>query len=155
MTTNLNKTSVTNTDSLYEEDFNLWIDTTAKILRERQIEQLDFKNLIEELESMGRSEKDALESNFVVVLMHLLKYKYQPQRRSNSWLSSIYEHRRRIRRAFSKSPSLKNYLNEVFAECYQDARQEASLETGLPLEVFPIECPFNVEETLNPDYLPE
>lgn len=155
MTTNLNKTSVTNTDSLYEEDFNLWIDTTAKILRERQIEQLDFKNLIEEVESMGRSEKDALESNFVVVLMHLLKYKYQPQRRSNSWLSSIYEHRRRIRRAFSKSPSLKNYLNEVFAECYQDARQEASLETGLPLEVFPIECPFNVEETLNPDYLPE
>ena len=155
MTTNLNKTSFTNTDSLYEEDFNLWIDTTAKILRERQIEQLDFKNLIEELESMGRSEKDALESNFVVVLMHLLKYKYQPQRRSNSWLSSIYEHRRRIRRAFSKSPSLKNYLNEVFAECYQDARQEASLETGLPLEVFPIECPFNVEETLNPDYLPE
>lgn len=155
MATNLNKTSVTNTDSLYEEDFNLWIDTTAKILRERQIEQLDFKNLIEELESMGRSEKDALESNFVVVLMHLLKYKYQPQRRSNSWLSSIYEHRRRIRRAFSKSPSLKNYLNEVFAECYQDARQEASLETGLQLEIFPIECSFNVEETLNPNYLPE
>ncbi|MBW4577739.1 MAG: DUF29 domain-containing protein [Aphanothece sp. CMT-3BRIN-NPC111] len=155
MTTNLNGTSVNNTDSLYEKDFQLWLDATAKMLRERQLEQLDFNNLIEEVESMGRSEKDALESNLVVVLMHLFKYKYQPERRSNSWLSSIYEHRRRIRRAFYKSPSLKNYLNEVFAECYKDARQEASLETGLPLEVFPIECPFNVEETLNPDYLPE
>ncbi len=155
MTTNLNGTSVTNSDNLYKEDFQLWLDTTAKMLRERQLNQLDFDNLIEEIESMGRSEKDALESNLVVVLMHLLKYKYQPERRSNSWLSTIYEHRRRIRRAFSKSPSLKNYFNEVFAECYQDARQEASLETGLALEVFPLECPFNVEETLNPDYLPE
>ncbi|GAC1457600.1 MAG: hypothetical protein NVS2B14_04220 [Chamaesiphon sp.] len=73
MSTNLNETSVSNSSDLYEQDFYLWLHTTAQILRDRQLDQLDIDNLIEEIESMGRSEKDALESNLVVVLMHLLK----------------------------------------------------------------------------------
>ncbi len=79
--------------TLYEEDFYLWLESTAKLLRNRQLENLDYDNLIQEIEAMGRSEKHSLESNLIVVLMHLLKYKYQPQKCSRSWLSSIFEHR--------------------------------------------------------------
>ncbi|MGL4502503.1 MAG: DUF29 domain-containing protein, partial [Planktothrix sp.] len=120
--------------SLYEQDFYLWIENTVNQLKTGQLLEVDWGNLIEEIESMGRSEKQAIESNLIIVLLHLLKYKYQPDKRSNSWLSSIYEHRRRLRKALKSSPSLKPYYTEVFEECYQDARQEAALETGLTLE---------------------
>ncbi|CAC5344886.1 MULTISPECIES: DUF29 domain-containing protein [Planktothrix] len=140
--------------SLYEQDFYLWIENTVNQLKTGQLLEVDLGNLIEEIESMGRSEKQALESNLIIVLLHLLKYKYQPDKRSNSWLSSIYEHRRRLRKALKSSPSLKPYYTEVFEECYQDARQEAALETGLTLEVFPVVCPFTPEATLDSEFLP-
>jgi hypothetical protein len=75
---------------LYDQDFYLWIETTAKQLKEGNFAEVDLANLIEEIECMGRSEKRALKSNLVVVLMHLLKYKYQPSQRTNSWLSTIF-----------------------------------------------------------------
>jgi hypothetical protein len=140
--------------SLYEQDFYLWIENTVNQLKNGQLLEVDWGNLIEEIESMGRSEKQALESNLIIVLLHLLKYKYQPDKRSNSWLSSIYEHRRRLRKALKSSPSLKPYYTEVLEECYQDARQEAALETGLTLEVFPVVCPFTPEATLDSEFLP-
>lgn len=140
--------------SPYEQDFYLWIENTVNQLKTGQLLEVDLGNLIEEIESMGRSEKQALESNLIIVLLHLLKYKYQPDKRSNSWLSSIYEHRRRLRKALKSSPSLKPYYTEVLEECYQDARQEAALETGLTLEVFPVVCPFTPEATLDSEFLP-
>ena len=139
--------------SLYEQDFYLWIETTVNQLKNRQLAAVDLENLIEEVEAMGRSEKQALESNLVVVLLHLLKYQYQPDQRSNSWLSSIYEYRRRLNKALKNSFSLKPYYIEVFEECYQDARQEAALETDLALETFPLVCPFTLEATLDRDFL--
>lgn len=87
--------------------------------------------------------------------MHLLKYKYQPEKRSKSWLSTIFEHRRRLNKHFQDSPSLKKYFLKTFAECYQDARQQASIETGLELNIFPVESPFNTDECLNQDFLPD
>jgi hypothetical protein len=140
---------------LYEQDFYLWIENTVNQLKTGQLLEVDWGNLIEEIESMGRSEKQALESNLIIVLLHLLKYKYQPDRLSNSWLSSIYEHRRRLRKALKSSPSLKPYYTEVFEECYQDARQEAALETGLTLEIFSLVCPFTPEATLDSEFLPD
>lgn len=140
--------------SLYEQDFYLWIETTVNQLKNGQLADVDLENLIEEIETMGRSEKQALESNLIVVLLHLLKYQYQRDKRSNSWLSSIYEHRRRLNKALKNSPSLKPYYTEVFEECYQDARQEAALETGLALETFPAVCPFTPEAALDRDFLP-
>ena len=89
-------TAVTNSN-LYHEDFYLWIKTTAKQLKDGNCAEIDLDNLIEEIESMGRSEKRALKSNLLVVLMHLLKYKYQPEKRTNSWLSTIFEHIRRLK----------------------------------------------------------
>ncbi|WP_199248079.1 DUF29 domain-containing protein [[Phormidium] sp. ETS-05] len=128
--------------NLYKSDFYLWVETTGQLLREGKFNMIDWENLIEEIDSMGRREKTALKSNLRVLLMHLLKYNYQPEKRSNSWKYTIFEHRKRITESLADSPSLKTYYQEVFAECYQDARQEASLETGLPLEVFPEESPF-------------
>ncbi|MUL39540.1 DUF29 domain-containing protein [Gloeocapsopsis dulcis] len=141
--------------TLYEQDYYLWLNKTSSLLRDGKLSELDIPNLIEEIEDMGRSERKAVRSNLIVVLMHLLKYKYQPEKRSNSWLLTIFEYRRRLRDDFADSPSLKRYFNEVFEQCYQDARISAALETGLPSEVFPEQSPFTPEETLNADYLPE
>lgn len=142
-------------ETLYEQDYCLWLDLTASLLRDGRLSELDIPNLLEEIEDVGRSQKDALESNLRVILMHLLKYKYQHSKRSNSWRGSIREHRIRINKAFRHSPSLKRYFQEVFNECYQDARKIAADETGLPLDTFPAQSPFTSEEALNPDYLPE
>ena len=104
---------------------------------------------------MGRSEQNALERNLEQLLMHLIKWKYQPSRRSNSWRYSITEHGLRLKKAFQKSPSLQRYFEKVFDECYQDARLLASRETGLSKDIFPVTCPFPREDILNPEYLPE
>lgn len=144
-----------NTTNLYEQDYYLWLKNTAQLLRDDRLSELDKLNLIEELEDMGRSEKRAVKSNLIRVLQHLLKWKYQPGKRSDSWLSTIVEHRQRIILAFEDSPSLKGYYLEVFDKCYQDARKNAATETRLPLTVFPTQSPFNPQDTLNPDYLPD
>jgi hypothetical protein len=152
------ETQLTPTSSLshlYDRDYYLWLSKTVKLVREEKLSELDLIHLIEELEDMGRSEKRAVESNLVVVLMHLLKYQYQPQKRSNSWKVTIREHRRRLRKLFQNSPSLKPYFEEVFLECYQDAREQACDETGLPLEIFPTEPLFTPEEAIDRDYLPD
>ena len=140
---------------LYDQDFYLWIETTAKQLKEGRFAEVDLANLIEEIETMGRSEKHALEGNLVVLLMHLLKYKYQPDKRYNSWKVTIREHRRRLTRSFKDSPSLKTYFQEVLPECYQDARKQASDETGLSLDAFPVEFTITADECLNEDFLPD
>jgi len=137
---------------LYNNDFYLWIETTVQLLREGKFNMVDLENLVEEIDSMGRREKTALKSNLRVLLMQLLKYNYQTEKRSNSWKYTIFEHRKRIAESLADSPSLKPYYQEVFTECYQDARQEAALETGLTLAVFPEESPFTAEETLDLEY---
>jgi hypothetical protein len=140
---------------LYEQDFLSWLEITTNQLKIGQLSQVNLDYLIEELESMGRSEKQALEDNLIVVLMHLLKYQCQPNRRSNSWRFTIKEHRRRLHKAFKDSPSLKPYYIEVFAECYEEARDLAATETGLSLAIFPVICPFSDDEILNRGFLPE
>jgi hypothetical protein len=90
-----------------------------------------------------------------VILLHLLKYKYQPTHRSNSWLSSLLEHRLRLKKQLKDSPSLKPYWLEVFAECYDDARLLAATETQLALSTFPTSPPFTPEEVLDLNYFPD
>ena len=144
-----------NQPNLYDRDYSLWLQTTANQLRERKFSEVDVENLADEIESMGRREKSALSSNLQVVLMHLLKYRYQPNKRTNSWLLTIFEHRDRVEEALELSPSLKPYLEEIFSKCYSKARKKAALETGLPIDSFPKNSPFTLEETLDVDYLPE
>jgi len=141
--------------TLYDRDFNLWLDKTASLLKERQFHELDIPNLVEEIETIGRSEKHALQSNLIVVLLHLLKYKYQPQRHSSSWLSSIAEHRDRLEIVLTDNPSLQTYVDTVFQKCYSKARRRAAIETELPIDTFPVESSFMLDQTLDPDYLPQ
>jgi hypothetical protein len=116
-------------------------------------------NLLEELEDRGRSEKRSLYSNLKILLLHLLKYRYQPaisvSGRSNSWLGSIVEHRQRLNQAFKDSPSLKPYYTEIFAAAYGEARELAAAETGMDIETFPAVSPFLPEEVLRSGYLPD
>ena len=140
---------------LYDTDYLRWIETTVEKLRIRDFSNIDWENLIAEIEDMGRSERRSLESNLVVILLHLLEWQFQPDRRSGSWKVSIVEHRRRIRKTLKASPSLKPYLEEVLVECYADAVEQASAETGLSVETFPQLCIYTAVEVLDSEFLPE
>lgn len=142
-------------NNLYDQDYTLWLEATCQQLAEQRFEDLDLSNLLEELSDMGRSEKRALTTNLIVVLIHLLKYAYQPQKRSNSWRFTLKEHRRQIHELLKTSPSLKDYLLQNFDECYVEARDLAATETGLALETFPETSLFTPEQTLDRDFLPE
>jgi hypothetical protein len=127
----------TDCQTLYETDYLRWIETNLEKLKNREYDSVDWQNLIEEFEDMRRRERRSLKSNLIVVLLHLLKWQYQPERRSGSWESSIIEHRRRIKKALKESPSLNSYLEKIFAECYAEAVKQAKAETGLSIETFP------------------
>ncbi|MEH2071765.1 MAG: DUF29 domain-containing protein [Nostoc sp.] len=142
-----------NTQNLYNRDFYLWIQTIVQQLKEHKFDELDIHNLIEEVESTGRSEKRELKSRFVVLLIHLIKWQYQPEKRSESWRSTISEQRICIELLLEDSPSLQPLIAEVFEDCYQKARLKASDETGIKLNFFPKESPFTLEETLNNYFL--
>ena len=139
---------------LYDQDYYLWIMRTIELLNKKKFSELDLTNLVEEIEDMGKSEKKSITSNLRILLMHLLKYKYQSDKQTNSWLFTIVEHRKRLQEAFKVSPSLRRYYEEVFLDCYQDARELASAETGLSMQIFSEVRPFTPEEALNPNYLP-
>ena len=101
-------------NSLYQQDYYLWIEQTIELLQEQKFNEVDIANLIEEIKDMGKSEKRAITSNLRILLMHLLKYQYQAEKRSNSWLFTIVEHRQRIEELLETSPSLKSYYDQVF-----------------------------------------
>ena len=138
----------------YAQDYCLWLEKVVQVLQNGNLSELDIPHLIEELESRGKSEKRAVYSNLKILLLHLLKYRYQPEKRSNSWIL-IEEHRQRIQEAFTDSPSLKAYLSDQFNRCYQDAKRLAAKETGLSPTAFPADPPFTGAETLDFDYLPD
>ena len=144
----MSSTSFVNDKNLYDQDFYLWTQTVVQQLKENKFNEIDIPNLIEEIESMGRSEKRELKSRLIVLLIHLLKWQYQPEKRSESWRSTISEQRICIETLLEDSPSLQPLLAEVFADCYQKARIKASDETGIKLNFFPQESPFSLEETL-------
>ena len=149
-------TSILN-PAIYDQDYYLWIQEQVRLLGSGQFQDLDWVNLMGELEDMGKREKRSVRSNLVVVLMHLLKYQFQPERRSNSWLATLIEHRLRLRDDFQDSPSLKTYVADptILKRCYEDACDRASRETGLPKTNFPENCPYHFDQILDKDFLPE
>lgn len=159
MTTPLSEqVSKSNLANLYEQDFCLWLQTTAKLLRRRQLEGLDFDNLIEEIESMGRREKREIKSRLIILIEHLLKLKYwQAEKKHNArgWRNTIIEQRRQIELSLEDSPSLKKVLEESFLTCYQKSCQDTLKKYKLSLEIFPSEPPFTLQEILSDDYLSE
>jgi Domain of unknown function DUF29 len=135
---------------LYERDFYLWVEEQVRLLRQGSFERLDVANLVEEIADLGSGAKKAVKSNLVVVLLHLLKYQFQPKRRSRSWLDSILEHRQRLRDDLAASPSLRRHLEAVFSDAYADARARATTQTGLSERAFPHTSPYTVDEPSTP-----
>lgn len=135
---------------LYHKDFLKWTKKQVDLLKKGRLEELDIVNLREEIESLGKSDKRALRSQLTRLLMHLLKIKYQPEKQnnSNSWKNSTIEAKREIKYLIEDSPSLKNELKKLFNGSYEDARQDASKETGLNINKFPKECVWKLEEIL-------
>ena len=142
-------------NTLYNSDFYGWTKTQAQLLREEKWETLDKLNLIEEIETLGRQERRELTNRLALLLGHLLKWQYQPEKRSNSWLATIREQRTQIKRILADSPSLKSYLEEAFLLSYQDGINLAVKETNLPYETFPENCHYEITQILEPEFLPE
>jgi len=145
----------TATARLYETDFYGWIQHQADSMRTGNFASLDLDNLIEEIESMGKSLQRALESRLEVLLIHLIKWQFQPRLRGPSWQFTIKEQRRRIAKLLKKNPSLSSTLDEVLAEAYESAVPCASAETGLDESVFPQQCPWTFDQAMDADFWPE
>ena len=145
--------------SLYDRDFYAWTQDQAAKLRARGMADnegvIDWENAAEEIESLGRSEKRALESRLAALLLHLLKWRCQPAHRSGSWKGSIAEQRRRLARLLAENPSLHTHPGEVLASAYATALADAVAQTGLDRRSFPATCPFTIEEALDLDFYPE
>lgn len=140
---------------LYQEDGYGWYYKNAELLKKGKTQDADLANIAEELESMGKSEEYKLERYLTLILLHLLKWKYQPSKRSRSWQISIKQHRIHYKRHLNKNPSLKGHLDEIIQNAYTDARLQAEQETGLSEDTFPEKMPFVMENALMDDWLPE
>ncbi|MEC4986954.1 MAG: DUF29 domain-containing protein, partial [Oscillatoria sp. PMC 1068.18] len=140
--------------NLYETDFYAWTQTQAKLLQLGNFSKLDLPNLIEEIVSLGKQQRQELRNYLSILLGHLLKWHFQPEKRSRSWLATIRIQRRDILRLLRDNPSLKSYQEEALAEAYQNGRDLAVKETNLPFSTFPQDCPYSLEEILGDRYYP-
>ncbi|MBD1916720.1 MULTISPECIES: DUF29 domain-containing protein [Cyanophyceae] len=131
------------TTTLYDQDFHAWAQRQVGLLRSGQLAELDIENLVEEIESLGRQERQELRNRLGVLLGHLLKWHYQPEARTKSWAATIQEQRRRIQRHLKENPSLKPYLAEAIAIGYEDGLDLVNRETPLDPKQLPQVCPFS------------
>ena len=133
-------------------DFYAWTLESAEHLRHGRLSQVDLERIAEEIEEMGRSERHALSSHLKALVLHLLKWRYQPSFRGVSWQLSVTNARDEIDELLNDSPRLRGQLPALLTRRYPAARQRAALEIGLPESTFPSDCPFNVEQLLDADY---
>jgi Domain of unknown function DUF29 len=142
---------------LYEQDFYTWTQTTAALIRAGKWLDIDPESLAEEVESLGKSQQRELASRLDVLLMHLLKWRYQPERRQTgqSWRSTIRTQRRELRRLLMQNPGLTSLVDLTIADSYAEARLDAADETGLPLTTFPPVCPWTPAQIVDAAFLPE
>ncbi len=148
---------LTNTSlkALYESDYHQWLSKTIQLIKNCQFEELDYSNLCEELESLGRSEKRAVESLLEQILIHLLLYQYwrsEHEYNANHWRTEIITFRNQINR-YLDSKTLRNHLENRFPKVYQDALRVVKSKSELM--IFPLDCPYTFEQTLDPDYFPQ
>ena len=141
--------------SLYDRDFHAWAHEQAALLRAGKLADADIAHIAEEIESMGRTEKRELVSRLTVLLMHLLKWQFQPERRGRSWVATIRNQRLDVADHLADNPSLKARLPESLAAAYERARNSAAAETDLPDSLFPRECPWSFEQIMGAEFWPE
>ena len=125
------------------------------LLRAERWNEIDVAHLIEEVEDLGKSERRGITSQLTRLLLHLLKWQYQPQRRSDSWLDSITDARTQIELTIEDSPSLKSYPATQLSDCYDRARRQAAQQTNLDISIFPLTCEYDLELVLTENWLPD
>ncbi len=140
--------------NLYEKDFYAWTQEQDKLIKEKSFNQLDLMHLYDEVEDMGNRHADEIESRLTILLMHLLKWKYQPNLQSRSWQLTIKEQRLSITKRINKMPSLKTKLPEIFSDSYEASLVSAERETGLDEAVFPQQCLWGIEQVLSFEFYP-
>ena len=140
--------------TLYDKDFYKWALEQAQYIKTKAFDKLDIEHLIEEVGDMSRSEERELESRLEILLMHLLKWKYQHEAVSSSWTGTIEEQRYRIARRLKKMPSLKNILPTLLDDVYSDSIRGAVKDTGLNNTAFPTKCEWSIEQILDNDFYP-
>lgn len=139
---------------LYHQDFYAWINGQAELLRQGRLQDIDRELLAEELEALGRRERNELVSHLIILIAHLLKWQYQPEHRTSSWRGSILEQRVQVSREIRLSPSLKPFLPEAIQDAYPDALYIATKEIGLPETLLPERCPYQDQDILDENYWP-
>jgi len=140
--------------TLYKTDFYAWTLHQADLLRQEDYADLDRHNLIEEIESIGASERRELDNRLTILLMHLLKLTYQTHYPPEGWRNTVREQRRQLRKFLRVNHTLRVQLADFIAGAYPDAREDAADETHLPLSTFPEACPWTGEQILDLDWLP-
>jgi hypothetical protein len=140
---------------LYDTDGYTWAMRQAEALRKRSANEIDWDNVAEEIESLGKSFAKELRSRYIVLLTHLLKWLYQPEMRSRSWEASIRTQRREIAKHLDDNPGLQPRRAALFDSAYETARDQASGETDLPLETFPEANPFTLDQAMDPEFWPQ
>jgi hypothetical protein len=138
----------------YETDIALWAQEQAALLDARQFDALDIPHLIEELLAVPNTNAAVISGALFQILVHLLKWRYQPERRSHSWEVSLIEHRARVPRRLDRAPSLARELPAMVTREYPGACRKASAQTRLPLSTFPPTCPWTVAQILDFDFFP-
>lgn len=139
----------------YLTNLSSWINQTTQPLREDRWHEIDMAKLIEEVDDLGKSERRGIASQLTRLLLHLLKWQYQPQRRSDSWIDSITDAWTQIELAIEDSSSLERYSVEQVQESYQWARRQATKQTSMEISVFPETYPYSLALVLTYDWLPE
>lgn len=140
--------------TLYERDFYAWANMQAQLLRSGKVSEADIAHIAEEIESMGRTEKRELISRLTVLLLHLLKWQFQPALRCPSWRNSVRVQRIGLDSHLRDNPSLKSILGEAIAEAYRVAKIEAENETGLAEDSIPLSCSWSFEQVMADDFWP-
>lgn len=142
-------------NTLYDRDFFAWANEQVRLLRAGRLSEADVDHIAGEIERMGRSEKRELVIRLEVLLMHLLKWQFQPERRGRSWEVSIANNRDKLEEHLLDNPSLRSQTDAAVVTAYRRARREAALETALPESAFPSVCPWSYDEAILPDFWPD
>lgn len=138
----------------YEEDFYGWVTHTAQLLRDKKMDELDFENVIEEIEALGRSEKHQLVNRLALIISHLLKWQYQPDIRGHSWVYTLAEQRQEAKFCLEDNPSLKSKLDEILSRAYEVGVSKAAKDTSLGKSDFPLECPYTFDQIMDEKFYP-
>jgi hypothetical protein len=146
--------TVTKTRVRYEDDLFAWTQEQAALLRAHAVDGIDWENLAEEIESMGRRDRRELKSRLTVILLHLPKWQAQADQRGMSWRKTLRTQRREIRNLLQQSPSLRREVPDLMREAYADAVKDAADETGLRADAFPTTCAYAPDDVLDEDYMP-